>query len=179
MFVGRQEELKELNELYHAKKSKLVVIYGRRRIGKSSLINTFCKDKMCLNFEGLEGEETANQIKSFTNDLIRQINDPILKSVHFKNWTEVFDYLTSYLIKHKKKIILFFDEFQWLAANQGTLVSLFKKYWDQQLKNLNVLIILCGSISSYMVKKVIRSKALYGRIDWEHQLGPISPSEAH
>lgn len=179
MFVGRKEELRELENLYKNKTSKLVVLYGRRRIGKSSLIEQFSVGKPFLHFEGLEGEETSTQIKSFTNDLLRQINDPILKSVHFRNWLEVFDYLSNYFKKNNKhKIILFFDEFQWLAAGQGALISLLKKYWDQHWKKSNVVLILCGSISSYMVKKVIKSKALYGRIDWEHKLGALSPKEA-
>jgi uncharacterized protein len=179
MFVGRNEELTELNHLYKAKTSKLAVLYGRRRIGKSFLIEHFCKNKSLIRFEGLEGEETPAQIKSFTNDLIKQINDPILKSVHFKNWIEVFDYLTTYLAKEKTKTILFFDEFQWLAAGHGTLVSLLKKYWDQHWRKENTLIILCGSISSYMVNKVIKSKALYGRIDWEHRLDSLNIAEAY
>ncbi len=179
MFVGRKNELKELERLSKSPSAKLAVIYGRRRIGKSSLIEHFAIGKTCLQFEGLEGEETPEQIKSFTNDLIKQINDPILKSVNFRSWEEVFTYLTIHLKKNKKrKIILFFDEFQWLAANQSSLVSLFKKFWDQEWKKLNVFIILCGSISSYIVKKVIKSKALYGRIDWEHMLGPLSLEEA-
>ena len=74
--------------------------------------------------------------------------------------------------------MIFLDEFQWLAAGQSRLVSLLKKYWDNHWKKENVLLILCGSVSSYMYKKVIKSNALYGRIDWELCLDQFNPADS-
>lgn len=96
------------------------------------------------------------------------------------DWNLVFDQLTQYLKSTpSKKHIVFFDEFQWLAAQRTTLVSLLKKYWDQEWKNLNVLVILCGSISSYMVHKVIKSKALYGRVSIELPIQEMPFKDTH
>lgn len=178
MFVGRTQELKQLQSLYRRPKSAIAVIYGRRRIGKSSLIEHFLNNKSHLKFQGLEGLRTPQQITHFVKDLAQQINDPILAKAHLTEWREVFDYLTTYLKKKKSKQVLFIDELQWLAAGQSELISLMQKYWDTEWKNLNILLILCGSVSSYMVKRVIQSTAFYGRINWSSALDALSPNES-
>lgn len=178
-FIGRISELEELNRLYKANQSKIAVIYGRRRVGKSALIEAFIADKPALEFEGLEGISTQGQIEQFIDDLSLQANDPILARAKIDKWNLVFDYLTKYFEQANKKHILFFDELQWLAANQTKLVSMIKKYWDKHWSKQNVLLILCGSVSSYMVNKVIKSKALYGRTSWELALQPLSLQESY
>lgn len=177
-FVGRELEIQSLNRLYQNPNSKLVVIYGRRRVGKSTLIEEFMRGKPHLRFEGLEKGRTKIQIAQFILDLSNQLNDPILKQAKLDSWPPLFDYLTDFFAKQKKKNILFLDEFQWLAANQSKLVSLIKKYWDVDWSKQNVMLILCGSVSSYMIKRVISSKALYGRINWELCLQALSPAES-
>lgn len=168
MLTGRKTEFSILNDSYKNKQSQIVAVYGRRRIGKSYLIDVFCKNKKFFKFEGIEGEHTTVQIRNFLTDLSRQTRDPLLSKIKSADWTDVFEKLTSILAQpRKEKIILFIDELQWLASQQNILISLIKKYWDNHWKNLNVQLILCGSISSYMVNKVIKSKALYGRISHE------------
>lgn len=178
-FVGRKQELHDLTELYKAKESKLAVLYGRRRIGKSSLISHFMHDKKHLHFEGLEHGRTKAQLAQFVFDLSKQVNDELLKQVKVDTWEPIFDYLTKLFSQTKDKYILFLDEFQWLAANQSKLISILKKYWDQYWSKQNVLLILCGSVCSYMTKRVISSKALYGRIHWELCLQPLNTIESY
>lgn len=175
MFIGRQRELSLLQEKYE-KKQQLIVIYGRRRIGKSHLIKEFCKNKKALFFEGLEGERTPQQIAYFVSSLADQIGEDHLRKTKFSNWDEVFQYLTKYL--KDRRLVIVFDELQWMAAGQGHFISLFKSYWDQHWKQLDGVFILCGSLASYMVKKVIHSKALYGRINLEINLGPLNASDS-
>jgi hypothetical protein len=177
MFLGRKEELSDLENLYQIKKSSLIVIYGRRRIGKSSLIHEFCKNKHSFTFEGLEGEKTPAQIKHFCQLLQEQFADPMLHDTKFNSWQAVFAYMTL-KISENNKIILFFDEFQWIAAGQSKLVSLIKYFWDNEWKQKNVMLILCGSIASFMINKVIKSKALYGRINLEMNLKGLKSFEA-
>jgi AAA+ ATPase superfamily predicted ATPase len=177
-FVGRDYELTELERLYHAKGSKLIAIYGRRRIGKSYLIDHFMKNKKHLRFEGLEQGNTIVQLSQFTHDLSKQVNDPLLTQIQVRTWLPLLDYLTRLFSTKKEKTILFLDEFQWLSVGQGKLVSLIKKYWDQEWSKQNVMLILCGSVCSFMTKHVIASKALYGRINWELCLSPLDPKEA-
>ncbi|MGA1869948.1 MAG: AAA family ATPase [bacterium] len=184
MFVGRKEELKLLNEVYHSAKSELVIIYGRRRIGKSSLVNHFAKNKSSFyTFEALEGETTQVQLRHFTELLKKQMNDPILESVHFKTWEAAFSYFTERFInqeeKRGEKKIIFFDEIQWMAAGRNRLISILKYYWDNQWKNKKIMLILCGSVASFMLKKIIKSKALYGRITLEILLKGLRANEAY
>jgi uncharacterized protein len=178
-FSGRRRELKLLEDAYHSSRSELLVLYGRRRVGKSRLIEEFSRDKSAFFFEGLEGGRTPVQLKQVTEQLIKQCSDPLLNSVSFSSWRVFFDYLTEKIFKSRGKNILFLDEFQWLAAGQSRLVSLIKYYWDQHWKSKNVMIILCGSIASFMVKKVIHSTALYGRITQEILLKGLAPAEAY
>ena len=178
-FVGRKQELSDLTELYNSRESKLVVLYGRRRIGKSCLIDYFMRDKKHLRFEGLEQGRTKAQLAQFMQDLSKQTNDKLLKHVKPDSWELIFDYLTEFFSQSKETYILFLDEFQWLAANQTKLVSILKKYWDQYWSKQNVMLILCGSVCSYMTKRVISSKALYGRINWEINLQPLNAAEAN
>ena len=181
MFVGRKNELKLLNDAYRSEKDELVVLYGRRRIGKSSLVKCFAdKKKSYYEFEALEGETTHGQIDHFSQQLKKQIDDPLLDSVRFANWEQVFTYLTEKIIKRKTKVkkILFLDELPWMAAGRIRLVSLLKYYWDNHWKGKHVMLILCGSVASFMVKKVLHSNALYGRTTIEILLKGFSPGEA-
>src|SRR5580658_2813159 len=178
-FIGRKQELYELTELYKAKESKLAVLYGRRRVGKSCLISHFMQDKKHLHFEGLEQGRTKAQLAQFVFDLSKQVNDELLKQVKLDSWEPILDYLTKFFSQSKDKYILFLDEFQWLAVNQSKLVSILKKYWDQHWSKQNVMLILCGSVCSYMKKRVISSKAFYGRIHWERCLRPLNPIESY
>lgn len=180
MFVGRKNELKILDEAYRSGKSELAVIYGRRRIGKSRLVNAFSKNKRhFFSFEAIEGEGTQVQIRHFTAQLKKQYDDPILENVRFNSWESVFTYLTDRIINKKAPKIIFFDELPWMAAGRSRLISLLKFYWDNHWKEKRVMLILCGSVASFMVKKVIRSKALYGRITLEMLLKGLLAEDAY
>ena len=182
MFAGRTEELSALEAAYASHKSELVVVYGRRRVGKSSLVSRFCEGKPeHLTFEAIEGEQTRGQIAHFAGTLREQTRDPLLADVAFKSWDNVFAYLTERIVNaasRKTKLILFIDELPWMAAGRGKLVGLLKYYWDNHWKARNVMLILCGSVASFMVKRVIKSKALYGRITLEMLLLGLQPHEA-
>lgn len=182
MFVGRHAELTLLNSHYASNKSELAIIYGRRRIGKSMLIKEFSKKKPDFYiFEGLEEGRIASQIAHFTRQLAAQIDDPLLANAQFGSWNDVFEYLTNKLFRSRKKrvkTVLFFDEIQWMASRRSNLISLIKYYWDNHWKAHNVMLILCGSIASFMVGRVINSKALYGRSTLEINLKGLKPWEA-
>jgi len=174
---GRKLELGQLEAAYKKNKGSLVAIYGRRRIGKSYLVKHFGLEKEFWSFEGLESQGTQMQIKHFTRQMQIYTKDDFLSQTKFTNWTQVFKYMTDKINGSKKKIVIFFDEFQWMAANQSGLVSILKYYWDNRWLKSNVMIILCGSIASFMVEKVIKSKALYGRIDLELNIAELPPSD--
>ncbi|MBI4604601.1 MAG: AAA family ATPase, partial [Planctomycetes bacterium] len=178
-FLGRAAELALLREKYRSPRSELVVIYGRRRIGKSRLVQHFSRDKPSLQFEGLEGERTPAQVKHFVQTLRRQVQDPLLDAASIQSWDQAFTFLSERVLpRHEEKLVLFLDELPWMAAGRKKLVSLIKYFWDNHWKQRNVLLILCGSISSFMVDQVILSNALYGRASLEICLRGLAPGEA-
>lgn len=179
MFVGRKQELESLNSSYQEKIGRLIVIYGRRRIGKSELIHHFLQNKNYLYIDGLENERTPAQIRNFVNQLAIQTAKPHLLNTQFKDWFSLFNYLTENVFSSKNKYVLALDELQWMAAGQSKLVHQIKSFWDQHWRKQGVLLILCGSIAHYMIKNVVKSKALYGRIDQQIHLKEMSLSEIH
>ena len=180
MFFGRFNESETLNNLYKSSKSELLVMYGRRRIGKSTLVKNFMENKPFYSFEAIESQNTLEQIDHFVDQLKTQFDDSLISQMKFESWHDVFNYLTEKIINRKRnnKIIIFFDELQWMATRKSTLISLLKFYWDTKWKDHNVMFILCGSIASFMIDKVVNSKALYGRITSEIHLKGLRIHEA-
>ena len=182
MFVGRKRELKQLEEAYCSKKSELVAIYGRRRIGKSALINRFSEAKHNrLHFEAIEGGDTKAQIEHFKATLATATQDRFINNMSFTSWHELFDFFTEKFVdkkNHDTKLIISFDEIQWMALQKSQLISVIKYFWDTHWKQNNIMLILCGSIASFMVNKVLKSKALYGRLSLELMLDGLKPQEA-
>ena len=193
--VGRESELASLRTRFESSKSELVVIYGRRRVGKSAIIHQFLQSlnsspkstalvsaksnrARTLAFEALEGQGTPDQLTHFSGRLKQQIPHALPKNARFESWDEAFDFLTLYISQQDAKTVIVFDEFQWMAAGQSKLVALIKYYWDNHWKNQKVMLILCGSIASFMVKKVLRSKALYGRFSLQMQIRKLTASAA-
>ncbi len=179
MFVGRVKEKQQLIDTYKSSKSALVIIYGRRRIGKSILIHEFTQDKPALCFEALESAQTQEQIDHFTTQLKLQLTSPLFANLSFNRWEDAFNFITEYCKTQEQKLIISFDEFQWMAAGRTKLVTLIKFYWDNYWKQHNTMLILCGSIASYMVNRVIKSKALYGRSSLEIKLDELSSYESY
>ncbi len=176
-FIGRGPYLKHLESHWSSKKTRLLSIYGRRRVGKSALIKTFARQKRAYLFEALEGEDTSQQIRHFLHQLAQICQEPFLADLRYDDWSPVFDLLTQKL-NQEKSVLIGFDELSWMAAGRAKLVSLIKFYWDRHWKeHPHLLVILCGSVASWMVKNVVRSKALYGRISENILLDPLNPSE--
>lgn len=176
MFVGRTQELEVIeNQLQVRDQAQLIVIYGRRRIGKSRLIMEALKmKKKTLFFEGIEGENTSFQIDQFLDDLSRQTGKIKLAA---KNWREVFQGLEEIICKGEWFIV--FDEFPWMAVLRSTLVAQLKPFWDRwSLKNPKVNLFLCGSVSSFMIQNIVHSRALHNRKTLEICLKPLTPKQS-
>ena len=111
MFIGRKKELDELENYYDSQKSELVVIYGRRRIGKLSLVKTFAGSKSYFyEFEAVESASTKKQIRHFTDTLAKQAKDPFLQNISFRSWEDLFAYLSDRIVqkRNRKKADHFF-----------------------------------------------------------------------
>ncbi len=168
-FIGRSFELEIIQAALNSKRAELGVIYGRRRVGKSTLLKQVHHQGDGLFFEGLEGLPLEKQVEHFLDQLATQTKTPPFRG---KTWKEAFEALTPFL--RKKRIYLVFDEFPWMASEQDDLIALLKFYWDQSWKeNPKLTLILCGSIASFMVKHVLHSRALHNRKTFELKVEPL------
>jgi AAA+ ATPase superfamily predicted ATPase len=175
MFVGRRHELDLIQQcLSDRAKAQLIVLYGRRRVGKSTLIRqSVSNETRVLYFEGIEGESTDVQIAQFLDDLALQTGRVRLGA---RTWREVFQGIGELVASGRW--VLVFDEFPWMGAGRTSIVSQLKLYWDRWSSNPEVALFLCGSVASFMVKHVIHSKALHNRKTLELCLTPLPPWEA-
>ncbi|MFH0947197.1 MAG: ATP-binding protein [Planctomycetota bacterium] len=178
VFVGREAPLRSLRAFFdRPDRSRITAIYGRRRVGKTRLVKEAYRDHTLLHFEGLESAGSAQQRRHFRDTLYRHTRLESHRIASTNDWSDLLLLLAEYL--EKKTCVVFLDEFQWLAAGRNELVSKLKVVWDNHIaEKAHVHLILCGSISSFLVNKVIRSRALYGRIDEVIDLGPLTLSEA-
>ena len=172
MFVNRTEELDFLEKAYHSKQAEMIVIYGRRRIGKTTLIQQFIANKRSLYYMA-DKQSEKDLIARFQQSLAKLLDDPLLPDLNFHKWENLFSYWLS-KENFSQKLILVFDEFQYLVSVNSSFVSFFQRLWDEHLKHKNILIILCGSLIHMMYSSVLSySSPLYGRRTGQIKLEPI------
>ena len=161
-FIDRIKEMETLKNEYDKEGSSFVVIYGRRRLGKTTLINEFCKGKKCIQFLATEEEEQEN-INSFKDVVAEALDNKLLKEASISSWDTVFDVIVDN-IDEKEKLIIVIDEFQYLGKSNTAFPSILQKIWDTKLQDKNVMLIVCGSLIRMMKSQVLDySSALYGR----------------
>ena len=161
-FINRENELKTLENEYKKKGSSFVIIYGRRRTGKTTLIQEFIKTKPHIYFlADLQNEKL--QIERLKNIIAETFKKDFLKSIEINDWQSVFNIILENFTD-QSKLIIAIDEFQYLAKINKANPSIFQNIWDNILKNKNIMLILCGSITSLMYKFTLNySSPLYGR----------------
>jgi AAA+ ATPase superfamily predicted ATPase len=175
-FIGRKEELKTLEAIGNSKTASLLIVYGRRRVGKTELIEHAYSKRNLLKFEGIEGYSQDKQQKIVMQQLAEYAQEPLLRDVSVKNWIDVFKYLHQYT--QKGKWTLYFEEVQWLSNYEDDFVSELKYAWDNWFRhNPGMVVVLCGSATSFMINKVVHSKALYNRSQHEIKLNEFSLHE--
>ncbi|MBI4600595.1 MAG: hypothetical protein HY721_01410 [Planctomycetes bacterium] len=176
-FIGRDEELARLRDLHKRPGSHVAVVYGRRRVGKTALIREAYATEPLLAFEGLENQSKGKQIANFLLQLERQVGLKPRRKSGVRTWPEALGELVPAV--RGKEIVVLLDEFQWTANYRTELVAALKMVWEQQLSRVGeVTLVLCGSIASFMEKRVIRSRALYGRTSLCIHLKPFHLSDA-
>lgn len=160
-FIDREKELEFLNKEYESKRSSLVILYGRRRIGKTSLIKEFSKNKDIIYFLATEEAEKQN-LNIFKNLVADNLKNDLVREANIDNWETIFELITKELGKNKKIIVL--DEFQYLSKSNTAFPSVFQRIWDEVLKNKNIMVILCGSLINMMETQTLNyNSPLYGR----------------
>ena len=174
-FIDRERELGALEKFWRKREAQLIVIYGKRRIGKTELIKQFVQNKPHIYFLAQRMNEQEN-LKLLAEAVGEFFDDEILKRKGFENWKWFFEYLKKH---QKKRMVMVIDEFPYLAdANKG-ISSIFQAGWDEYLKTTPIFLILCGSSISMMEEEVLSHKApLYGRRTGQIFLKPFPFSVA-
>ena len=179
IFVGREKESSDLVGLLKQNRSDLVAIIGRRRIGKTFLVKKVFKDQLNFHFTGIKESDVTSTLRAFSQKIAETANTNFQIATP-KNWMEAFGLLKTYLltIKNPKKKVLFFDEFPWLDAHKSGFLPAFEYFWNDWAVDQNIIIVVCGSSTSWMIKNVLNNKAgLHNRITKYINLSPFTLAE--
>jgi uncharacterized protein len=177
--VGRKEQITTMTELLRLEKSYFVAVTGRRRVGKTYLIDEVFKANMCFRVTGIQDGSQRTQIVNFIQKLAEYSNIPIVSIP--ANWQEVFILLKKYLesLPKNKKQVIFIDELPWMATVRSGFVQLLAHLWNDYLsKNKHFILAICGSATSWITKKIINDTGgFHNRITHHIHLPPFTLSE--
>jgi AAA+ ATPase superfamily predicted ATPase len=172
MFWDRTLELQTLEREYERAGGSLVVIYGRRRVGKTTLIKEFIRDKPAMYFLADERLENV-QRRRFQAALSDFCQDPTLARLGAGDWDTLFELLLQ-RADFGRKVVLVIDEFQYLAKTTPGYPSLIQGLWDERLKDMNIMLIRCGSLVGMMRRLCLDSGSpLYGRRTGQIRVRPL------
>ena len=162
MFIGREAELKFLNDKYSEDDGQLIVLYGRRRVGKTETLREFCKGKPHVFYSCAQTTDGI-QLRNFSARLLKE-NIPAGKYIsEFEDWEKAFHAVLDLPYGDKKKLLVI-DEFPYMCRGNKSIPSILQNLWDSELRQSNVMIILCGSAMSFIEKELLAEKnPLYGR----------------
>lgn len=175
MFIGRTRELNTLKQTYDKTGFSMTVIYGRRRIGKSSLITEFVKDKKAIFYTATKVGAERN-LELFSRQTL-SILAPAYTDAKFSTVEGIFDVITDNA--NNEKLIIVIDEFPYWAEKDESLLSIIQKYIDTKWPEKNIMLIICGSSLSFMEKKILSEKSpLFGRRDSQIKLEAFNYRDA-
>ena len=151
--LGRLEELSYLNELYESHKFEFLVMYGRRRVGKTTLLQEFSKQTNTIFFPAREKNDALN-LEDFSKTIQLHFDQQFISS--FKSWEDAFSYIGN---KTNKRTALVIDEFPYIIEENPSVKSLLQHAIDHSWKNKNIFLILCGSSVSVMENEIMGRKS--------------------
>ncbi len=178
--VGRNKEKEKLTEALKSGRSELIAVYGRRRIGKTHLIDVFFRDKMIFNITGIKNGTLTEQLNNFSISLMEYTFE--FRNEDPKNWIEAFGLLKQYLKRIEEtdeKKVIFFDEFPWIDSHKSGFLKVFENFWNATCsKRRDLIVIVCGSAASYIVKNIIENTGgLYNRVTKKIKMYPFNLKE--
>jgi len=144
-FIGRQKELSRLEECYRSSKAELFVLYGRRRVGKTELLNQFCLDKPAIYYTAAQTEGTDN-LNQFTERCQAYFQDAMTVGISFKTIETLLTYLVGKAeeVPNGQKLIVILDEFPYWVNADPSIPSLLQRFWDEHGRHSKLMLILCG-----------------------------------
>lgn len=171
MIVNRKQELRFLEEKFKSNKSEVIVLWGRRRVGKTYLLKEFSQKHPLIYFLATK-TTTKGQLDELATVFAEYFNDSFLKNRSFGTWLDVFEYLKKQ--PDNKKMVWVVDEFPYLVESDSAIPSIFQKGIDEYLANKNILLVLCGSSITMMERHVLGVKSpLYGRRTGQWKIEPM------
>jgi len=176
VFVGRKAELAELKRFTKKKTASLIVVKGRRRIGKSRLIEEFAKNRIFYSFIGLF-PQLKTTAQSQRDEFAKQLNLKTgLPEIRADDWSKLFALLVPKI--SRGKIVLLFDEISWMGSEDPDFLGKIKNAWDEYFKkNPNLIFVICGSASSWIEKNILSSSNFLGRVSYTLTLHELSLRE--
>ena len=176
-FVGRDEEVSALQELYDKNCFQMVVMFGRRRVGKTTLVNKFIEKNQCKSVSFVSTEMTESELLlRMGSDVLESLAPNLSGKLKFDSFDSIFDFIADE--SEKERIVFVIDEYPYLAKSCPYMNSLLQKYIDHKWKNSNLYFVLLGSLVSFMRDDVLGSSApLHGRANLELKLNPFGYKE--
>jgi len=175
MFLARERELAFLGELFASPNAELFVLYGRRRVGKTELLQQFCAKKRAVYFLAAQVREKDN-LRAFRDSLAANLDDPLVANVEFADWTAALSFCAE--LAKKGRLVVVLDEFPYLCESTRGLTSQLQRFWDTRGKTSNLVLVLCGSQVSFMEQEVLAERSpLFGRRTAQKRLEPLAPEE--
>lgn len=177
-FIGRASELAALEAAYEAPRSAFWPIYGRRRVGKSELILHFGRRRPTLYLVGKQAPP-EQMMRELLESAATLLEEPLLATMPVESWKKTIEAITSRW-KKKQKLVVVFDEFQWIAEKSPEIASVLQELWDHSWqRNGRIFLILCGSYIGFMEREVLGKKSpLFGRRTGQLLLRPFGYREA-
>lgn len=176
MFVGREKELADLNRRYHSDRFEFAVIYGRRRVGKTTLINEFVKDKECILYAATETNARQN-LEDLSRSIYMLSDDFGDAAGIFPDFQNAFDAV--FKVSQRRRIVFVIDEYPYLAACFQGIASVLQRLIDKNHGDSKLFLILCGSSMSFMENQVMGYQSpLYGRRTCQYKIAPFDFFEA-
>ena len=177
MLVGREKELQELNEIYDSEESSFVAVYGRRRIGKTYLINTAFEDRIFLRHAGIYNGTLKEQLNSFMSSLK---DFGYVEEGPVDDWFAAFDCLKRFITQSNvQKKVIFLDEIAWMYTRKSNFIKALENFWNGWASaRHDVMLIICSSATSWIINNIIHSKGgLYNRVTAQIYLEPFTLGE--
>lgn len=158
-FINRSEELDFLNKRYSSGSPEFIILYGRRRVGKTELIKQFIKDKPSVYFMA-DRQVERESLGQMQKRMGAYLNDSLFEKASLGSYFELF---SEFIKKTSERLVFVIDEFQYLMESNAAIPSIFQKIWDEVLANTNIFLIICGSSISMMETLMGYKNPLYGR----------------
>lgn len=161
MFIGREAELTFFEEKFREEKGQLLVLYGRRRVGKTETLRKFCEGKDHIFYSCIDCPD-IQQIELISGKILHK-NNPASRYIDkFHDWKQIFENLAELSLQKKQLVVI--DEFPYMVLHNPAIPSILQNIWDSVLKDRNICLILCGSAMSFIEKEILAEKnPLYGR----------------